>query len=131
MSNFIDHTIQTQIGKAFLTAYMEAGPASLQGSLDGKTKSPIREAVLSTAKASVRAVKALSKRIPMELYLWRNVVMNRVLRGILWTINNGNAPRREPSADSRFSGENQNLECSLSSKVIDRLERSPETVYIS
>ena len=71
---------------------MEQGPASLQGPLDDKTKSPIREAVLLTAKASVSTAKALHQKLPMPKNFWRDAVSNRILNGVLWTIHNGNAP---------------------------------------
>lgn len=103
----------------------------MQGSLEDKTKSPIREAVLLTAKASVNAVKALTQTISKEENFWRNIIVKCVLRGILWTILNGNAPGRDPFADPEHRGEDRSLECSLSHKVLDRLGQSPETVYIS
>ena len=123
--------MRKKVGIALLRAYKDAGPLSLQGPLEDKARNLMRAAILLTATASVKAADVLSKLVPMERIFWRNMVMNRILRGVLWTINNGNAPRRDPSADSRFGGDDRNLECSLSYKVIERLARSPETVYIS
>ena len=127
----INYILQAQVPKAFLKAYVPEGPASMQGPLDDKTKSPIREAVLLTAKASVNAVKALNQTLPQEENFWQDAVINRILRGVLWTINNGNAPGRDTFAEPQHRGEDRSLECSLSYKELERLERSPETVYIS
>ena len=117
---------------ALLRAYMEEGQALMQGPLEDKTKSPMREAVLLTAKASVKAVDALSRQIPMKRLFWRNLTINRILRGVLWTICNGNAPGKDPFADTyRAYDGDRSLECSLSSKLLDRLFQTKETVYIS
>ena len=115
---------------------MEYGPVQIDGPLDNKSCSPIREAVLATVTASVKAVKALSNNFPDSEYKWSDKVVNRIMRGVLWTIGNGNAPGRDFFAHSDHSGswersEDRSLECCLSFTHLERLERAPETVYIS
>lgn len=86
-------------------------------------ESAIREAVSSTVMAAVNACEELSGDNPAERRFWGDVIINRILRGVLWTILNGNAPGRNLDRP----GGDRSLECSLSSKWLDR----DNIVYIS
>ena len=88
----------------------------------------IREAVTLTAIAAVEAFEDLSQQSPTERELYRNMIVNRIIRGVLWTIHNGNAPGRDPLAEDRHRRwEDRSLECSLSSKWLE----GSDIIYIS
>ena len=90
----------------------------------------IQQAVLSTAAAAVKARDILSNSKEMEEDSCGDAIINRILRGVLWTIHNGNAPGLDHLAqtgnDNNSPGDRA-LECSLSSKLLD----NNEIVYIS
>ena len=114
---------------ALLKAYMKKDPAFMQGPVGDTTESWIREAVLLTATAAVEASEDLSQQDPTrEMYHWQNLIINRIIRGVLWTIHNSNAPGIDPLAEDEFRrSEDRSLECSLSSKWLKR----GTNVYIS
>ena len=88
----------------------------------------IREAVILTATAAIEALEDLSQQYPADRKYFQNVIINRIIRGVLWTIHNGNAPGRDPLAeDGHRRGEDRSLECSLSSKWLE----GNDIVYIS
>ena len=82
-------------------------------------------AVLLTASAAVSAKEELSNVDPGKE--WGHMIINRIIRGVLWTIRNGNAPGWDPLAKVEDRGADRSLECSLSSKWLEQ----KDTVYIS
>ena len=80
--------------------------------------------VLATAKAAVNTVNELSKSYPEHLV--QKAMIGRILRGVLWTIHNGNAPGTT-SRDRLGNVEDRSLECSLNSKWLN----SRDIIYIS
>ena len=101
----------------------------MQGPVAGSSPdSWIREAVILTATAAVEAFEDLSQQDPTTRELYRNLIINRIIRGVLWTIHNGNAPGRDPLADDDDRRwEDRILECSLSSKWLE----GNDIIYIS
>ena len=88
----------------------------------------IQQAVLSTAAAAVKARDILSNSKEMEEDSCGDAIINRILRGVLWTIHNGNAPGLDHLATDNYGRRNTRiLECSLSSQVLN----VDEIVYIS
>ena len=91
----------------------------------------IRDAVLLTATAAVDALQELTKQDPDPTArgMWSNLIVNRILRGVLWTIQNRNAPGLHPftQESSNYIGRDRSLECSLSSELLF----DNEIVYIS
>ena len=85
----------------------------------------ICDAVLLTASAAVRAKEELSRTDPGKH--WGNIIINRIIRGVLWTIRNGNAPGWDPLAKDEDKGADRSLECSLSSTWLEQRD----TVYIA
>ena len=85
----------------------------------------IRKAVLLTATAAVKAHEELSTQNQHTgPDFWRNLIMNRIVRGVLWTIHNGNAPGTDPLGLARrkvgrYGYRNRSLECSLSSRWLE------------
>ena len=111
---------------AMLKVYSMKELPVLQGPVANNASSWIREAVLSTATAAVEALDDLTREDPERHDFWRNLIINRILRGVLWTIHNGNAPGKDPLTEERDLPD-RTLECSLSSKWLDR----SDIVYIS
>ena len=101
----------------------------MQGPAAGSSPdSWIREAVILTATAAVEAFEDLSQQNPKKRELYQNLIINRIIRGVLWTIHNGNAPGRDPLAEDRHRRrEDRSLECSLSFKWL----KGNDIVYIS
>ena len=92
---------------------------------DTDIKRWICDAVLLTASAAVRAKEELSRTDPGKH--WGNIIINRIIRGVLWTIRNGNAPGWDPLAKDEDKGADRSLECSLSSTWLEQRD----TVYIA
>ena len=72
-----------------MKAYSKAEALSL-GTSRGYTENSALDAVLITAKAVVDTVNELSKRYPEHLV--QKAIIGRILRGVLWTIHNADAP---------------------------------------
>ena len=117
-----------KVARALFKAYAEkdANTKFMQGPPgDDHTKSWIQEVVLLTASAAVEAQQKLSEE---DLAIkWGHLIINRIIRGVLWTICNGNAPGWDPLAEDDYRGHDRRLECSLSSRWLEE----GETVYIS
>ena len=101
----------------------------MQGPVAGRSPdSTIREAVILTATAAVEAFEDLSQQYPECPELCADRIIIRIIRGVLWTIHNGNAPGRDPFAEDYCRRtEDRTLECSLSSKWLFE----DDIVYIS
>ena len=69
----------------------------------------IRDAVSLTATAAVESLDALSQDDPTRQELWRNAIINRILRGILWTIHNNYAPGFNPPDHSTHRPRDRSL----------------------
>ena len=122
--------ILQKVAIALLKAYSKKDSAFMHGPVAGSSPdSWIREAVTLTATATVEAFEDLSQQDPTKQDLFQNVIINRIIRGVLWTIHNGNAPGRDPLAEDihRYRREDRSLECSLSSKWLE----GDDIVYIS
>ena len=89
----------------------------------------IREAVVLTVTATVEAAEDLLQQYPTtRREYYQDIIINRIIRGVLWTIHNGNAPGRDPlSKDVNSRLDDRTLECSLSSKWLE----GDDLVYIS
>ena len=98
--------------------------ALLLGTSREYNESSARDMILITAKAAVDTVNELSKMYPE--YLVQKAMIGRILRGVLWTIHNGNAPGTT-SRDKWDKAEDRSLECSLSSRWLN----SKDIIYIS
>ena len=98
--------------------------ASLLGTSRGYNENSARDMVLITAKATVDTVNELSKAYPEHLV--QKAMIGRILRGVLWTIHNGNAPGTR-SWHSWKDTDDRSLECSLSRRWLD----SRDIIYIS
>ena len=101
----------------------------MQGPVAGSSPdSWIREAVILTATAAVEAFEDLLQQDPRLRKFYQDIIINRIIRGVLWTIHNGNAPGRDPLAEDRHRRwEDRSLECSLSSKWLE----GNDIIYIS
>ena len=108
-----------------LKAYSKRNLPILQGPVASNASSWIREATLSTATAAVEALDDLTQQYPEKREYWRDLIVNRILRGVLWTIHNGNAPGKDPLSEERYI-QDRTLECSLSFKWYS----SSDVVYI-
>ena len=97
---------------------------SLLGTSRGYNENSARDMVLTTAKAAVDTVNELSKTYPEHLV--QKAMINRILRGVLWTIHNGGAPGTR-SWNKWNEVEDRSLECSLSSRWLS----SRDIIYIS
>ena len=118
-----------EIALTLLKAYSKKDPALMQGPVAGSSpNSWIREAVILTATAAVEAFENLSQRDPSRREWYQNMIINRIIRGVLWTIHNGNAPGRDPLAEDEDRRRSDRiLECSLSSRWFE----GNEIIYIS
>ena len=117
-----------RVANELLKAYAKKDPAFMQIPVTYKPDSWIQEAIVLTATAAVEALEALSQHGPANRGLWRNLIINRIIRGVLWTIHNGNAPGRDPLAEDQFRrNEDRSLECSLNSRWLVM----GTTIYIS
>lgn len=114
---------------ALLRAYAKKleDAAFMQGPVGDSTESWIYDAVLLTATAAAEAREELSQQDPAKREFWGNMIVNRILRGVLSTIHNENAPGSNPLAENRDISDDRTLECSLSSKWL----YDGEIVYIS
>ena len=102
----------------------------VQYSQGDDVESFIHRAVLSTAAAAVKARDILVKSKEMEEDACGDAIINRILRGVLWTIHNQNAPGLDPLAERTYrDASDRSLECSLSSKWLDGSHH--DIVYIS
>ena len=102
------------------------------GPVGDETNSWLRKAVLLTATAAVNAQEELlTRQKDTEPEMWRNLVMNRILRGVLWTVSNGDAPGRGPFDAFEYGEDDRSFECSLSYKQLERVRSAKETVCIS
>ena len=120
------------ISTALIRAYAKNDKLPPQELVEDKAvESWIHDAVPLTATATVEAAQELSKQDPdpTTREVWSNLIINRILRGVLWTIHNRSAPGLHPfeKETSSYRGYDRRLECSLSSEVL----RDNETVYIS
>ena len=110
-----------------LKAYAKKYAKFMQGPVVTDVESWIREAVMLTLSASVEAFDELSRQNPAKRDLWRKIIINRILRGVLWTIHNGNAPGRDFLSQTPARDNDRTLECCLSSKWL----QGNDIVYIS
>ena len=120
------------IPTALLRAYKTSDKLPLQDLVEDKAvESWIHDAVLLTATAAVEAAQELSKQDPNPTTgeEWSKLIINRILRGVLWTIHNRDAPGYHPfvKETSLYEENDRRLECSLSSKELS----SNEIIYIS
>ena len=120
------------IATALLRAYAKCDKLPSQDVVEDKAiESWIRDAVSLTAAAAVEALQELSKQDSNHSTreIWSNLIINRILRGVLWTIHNRNAPGLDPLAKQtpNYDGDDRRLECSLSFKLLV----GNEIVYIS
>ena len=117
---------------ALLRAYAQNDKLPFQDLVEDKVaESWMHDAVSLTAIAAVEAAQELSKRNPdpINREMWSNLIVNRILRGVLWTIHNRNAPGLHPFTreSPSYIGRDRRLECSLSSELLF----DNEIVYIS
>ena len=116
----------SKVAISMLKAYSKNGIPTLQGQVANNASNWIRKAVLLTATAAVDALYDLTQQDPEKREFWRDLIINRILRGVLWTIHNGNAPGKDPLSVEKYL-QDRTLECSLSSKWLD----SNDIVYIA
>ena len=113
---------------ALLRSYAKNGSKFTQDPVVHGVENWIRDAVLLTATAVIDALDKLAQEYPTKQELWRNILVNRILRGVLWTILNRSAPGSDPLAEETYRlASDRSLECSLSSKLL----YSNDIMYIS
>ena len=115
-----------RVAMALLSAYAKQDITFMKGPEENDdVERWIHDAVLLTVSAAISAREELSRANPEEK--WGNLIINRIIRGVLWTIRAGNAPGWDPIAEDDYRGRDRRLECSLSSRWFEE----GETVYIS